>query len=172
MLLFQIPVLPEFLLGRRNARGVGELIRRTSRDPKRFPDEVLEVYRRNARRPGGLRAMLNWYRALIRAGGWRRQGHASRRIETPALLIWGDADAALSIRTTRGTEAYVSDLTLRVLPGVSHWVQQEAPEQVNAILEAWLTGARVPRFMKLDTHGKLAVSPRARIARSVDPAEE
>ena len=29
------------------------------------------------------------------------------------------------------------DFTLRYLP-VSHWVQQEAPEAVNEILEAWL----------------------------------
>jgi epoxide hydrolase 4 len=28
------------------------------------------------------------------------------------------------------------------LPGVSHWVQQEAPEQVNALLDDWLS-ARV-----------------------------
>ncbi|MEO2168065.1 MAG: alpha/beta hydrolase, partial [bacterium] len=33
---------------------------------------------------------------------------------------------------------------LRYLPGVSHWVQQEAPETVNRMLEAWLSGAPVP----------------------------
>jgi pimeloyl-ACP methyl ester carboxylesterase len=54
------------------------------------------------------------------------------------LLIWGDADAALSVRNLRGTERYVSDLTLRILPGVSHWVQQEAAESVNSILREWL----------------------------------
>ena len=36
------------------------------------------------------------------------------------------------------------DLTVRYLPRVSHWVQQEAPEAVNAMLEAWLTGQPVP----------------------------
>jgi pimeloyl-ACP methyl ester carboxylesterase len=59
-------------------------------------------------------------------------------------MIWGEEDTALDKATTRGTEAYVKDLTLRYLPGVSHWVQQEAPEKVNAMLEAWLTGAPVP----------------------------
>jgi pimeloyl-ACP methyl ester carboxylesterase len=34
--------------------------------------------------------------------------------------------------------------TLRYLPNVSHWVPQEAPETVNAMLEAWLTGRPVP----------------------------
>jgi pimeloyl-ACP methyl ester carboxylesterase len=32
----------------------------------------------------------------------------------------------------------------RFLPGVGHWVQQEAPDEVNEILSAWLTGAPVP----------------------------
>ena len=41
-------------------------------------------------------------------------------------------------------EDFVDDLVLRYLPQVSHWVQQEAPETVNAMLGAWLSGARVP----------------------------
>jgi hypothetical protein len=28
---------------------------------------------------------------------------------------------------------------------VSHWVQQEAPETVNAMMEAWLLGKTVPQ---------------------------
>ena len=45
---------------------------------------------------------------------------------------------------TKGTERLVDDLTLRYLPNTSHWVQQDAPEEVNAIPEAWLTGKPVP----------------------------
>lgn len=139
VLFFQIPWLPEALLGAGQARAVGEAIRRTSRDPSRFPDEVLAVYRENASRPGGLRAMLNWYRALVRGGGANRlRKQQWPRIEVPTSLIWGDADAALSVRTLRGTEQFVSHLTVRVLPGVSHWVQQGAAERVNALLREWL----------------------------------
>ena len=147
---FQLPVLPEFLLGRRQGRAAAELIRRTSRGPARFPDEVLEVYRANAARPGGLTAMVHWYRAALRGGGMRRFfGRDIPAIHVPTLFLWGDADVALSRRTTRVTEQYVSDLTFRVLPGVSHWVQQEAPEAVNAMLEAWLAGRRVPEYSEL-----------------------
>ena len=39
----------------------------------------------------------------------------------------------------------VKDSTLRFLSDVSHWVQQEAPETVNAMIEAWLTGKEVPK---------------------------
>jgi pimeloyl-ACP methyl ester carboxylesterase len=65
-------------------------------------------------------------------------------IETPTLMIWGEEDSALGVETTYGTGEYVRDLTIRYLPGVSHWVQQEAPETVNAMLEAWLQDKPVP----------------------------
>lgn len=150
VLLFQIPWLPELLLGAFRARAVAEMIRRTSCKPRRFSEEALEVYRQNASRPGRLTAMLNWYRASWRAGGLNtlfRQHYP--KIETPTLLLWGDADAALSIRTTRGTDQYVSNLTFRVLHGVSHWVQQEAHEAVNAMMGAWLEGKPVPSYEEL-----------------------
>lgn len=150
MLFFQLPWLPEFLLGRRQGRATSELIRKTSRNPARFPDEDLEIYRANAIRHGGLTAMINWYRALFRGGALR--GFSSNDIaiiHIPTLLLWGDADVALSILTTRGTEKYVSNLTFRVFPGVSHWIQQEAPDEVNAMVEAWLLGRRVPEYSEL-----------------------
>ena len=147
---FQLPWLPELLLGRNKGRATSAVFRKTSRNPAKFPDEVLEVYRANAARPGGLTAMINWYRALMRGGGLGRmsQGGISV-IETPTLFLWGDADSALSFATTQGTEKYVANLTFRVFPGVSHWIQQEAPDEVNAMIEAWLNGRRVPEYSEL-----------------------
>jgi pimeloyl-ACP methyl ester carboxylesterase len=118
-----------------------------------FPDEALEMYRANAARPGGLTAMLNWYRALFR-GGWLRRFRSrnsrnSSVMQVPTLFLWGDADTALGFRNTQGTEKYVAHLTFRVFPDVSHWIQQEAPEQVNAMIEAWLVGRRVPEYSEL-----------------------
>ena len=150
LLFFQLPWLPEKLLGRRQGRGASELILKTSRDPARFPDDALEIYRANAARPGGLRAMLNWYRALLRSRELRGIfRHNTPTIDVPTLLLWGDHDVALGIGTTRDTEKYVSNLTFRVFPGVSHWMQQEAPEAVNAMLEAWLSGKPVPEYHEL-----------------------
>jgi pimeloyl-ACP methyl ester carboxylesterase len=53
-------------------------------------------------------------------------------------MIWGEADSALGVELTSGYEGLVTDFTLKRLPNVSHWVQQEAPEKVNAILTDWL----------------------------------
>lgn len=147
ILFFQLPGVPEWLLGRDSARAVGESIRRSSVDRSRFPDEVVEVYRRNAAQPGALTAMVNYYRALVRGGGAKRQREAGYPlIEVPTLMIWGEDDVALTKETTYGTEEYVRDLTVRYLPRVSHWVQQEAPEIVNPMIEAFLTGRPVPNM--------------------------
>lgn len=131
-LFFQLPAAPEWLLGRGGAKTIADAFRRGGR----LTEADIEIYRRNALRPGGLTAMVNWYRAAFRYGGLARRDFPT--IETPTLMIWGDADFALDVRTALGTEAHVRDLTFRRLAGVSHWVQQEAPEAVNALLEAWL----------------------------------
>ncbi len=143
LFFFQIPWLPEKLLCARGAKAVGDAFTKSAVDPTRFPDEVTDVYRSAALRPGAMRSMINYYRALFRGG---RAGVAEELpvIDTPTLLIWGLEDVALSKETTDGTNDHVSDLTMRFLPDVSHWVQQEAPETVNAMLLAWLSGHPVP----------------------------
>jgi pimeloyl-ACP methyl ester carboxylesterase len=100
-----------------------------------LPEAVVDAYRANILRPGAATAMVNYYRAAARG---RRDTGAWRTIDVPVLLLWGDADTALDIATTRGTEAMAPDLTFRRLAGVSHWVQQDAPDAVNVALREWL----------------------------------
>ena len=142
---FQLPGLPEWLLGRRGARAIERIFERSVTYPERFPPEIRAAFREAAAQPGALTAMLNYYRAFLRGGGARRQHDLGfPPIETPTLVLWGEADTALGTEMLRNLERWVPDLTLRRLPGISHWVQQDAPDEVNAALEAWLTGAPVP----------------------------
>jgi pimeloyl-ACP methyl ester carboxylesterase len=143
ILFFQLPWLPEFVLGLNRAEPIARAFRSTAANPGQFPDSVLDVYRRNALVPGALTAMLDWYRATVR----NARRYASRSyppIDVPTLMIWGEADVALGKETTLGTEQYVRDLTVRYLPHISHWVQQDAPGIVNAMLGAFLRAERVP----------------------------
>jgi epoxide hydrolase 4 len=133
---FQIPWLPERMLTANNARAVGEMFRGMAVNKAAFPDDVLDHYRQNALKPGAMTAMINYYRANLRVLADRST--PAPMIETPTLMIWGEADAALSIENTRGYEKLVRDFTLERLPRVSHWVQQEAPDEVNARLASWL----------------------------------
>lgn len=140
---FQLPWLPEKLI----SLGDGAAIRRAfsgmAVDTSRFPQQVLDVYAGAARRQA-LTPMLNWYRAAFR-GGLGRGAKPLPVIETPTLMIWAEADTALDIANIRGTQHHVRDLTLKTLPNVSHWVQSERPDLVNAILHDWLSARRASR---------------------------
>lgn len=139
VLFFQLPWLPEHLLSMFDYRAIRQAFVGMAVDKSRFPEEVLRFYRDEAARPGALTAMVNYYRALVRGGGAERQRRLGYpRIDVPTLMIWGEEDAALGKETTYGTEQFVSHLTLHYLRGVSHWVQQEAPETVNRLLLDWL----------------------------------
>jgi len=145
ILFFQIPWLPEFLLRLGNAKVIGSMFLDMAVNKEQFPEDVLEVYRRAARKPGALRAMVNYYRALVRGGGMKRlrkRGYPS--VETPTLMIWGEQDAALGKELTFGTERHVKQFTIRYLPNASHWVQQDDPETVNEMLRAWVRRETVP----------------------------
>ena len=147
---FQLPWLPERILAAGNAEWIARAFRGMAVDKSRFPESVLDHYRRNALRPGALTAMINWYRANFRSP-FTSIGNAAqpRRLGVPTLMLWGERDAALGKELTYGTDALVDDLTLRYLPGVSHWVQQEAPEAVNAMISAWLKDEPVPEYTNL-----------------------
>lgn len=133
---FQIPSLPEWMMTRDGARAVGEAFTNMAVDKSRFPPEVTEVFRAAALKPGAMKAMIDYYRANRDLIGHYRGG--APVIEVPTLMVWGEEDAAIGIEASEGYEGLVRDLTLRRMPGVSHWVQQEAPERVNAALAEWL----------------------------------
>ena len=136
---FQIPWLPEWMLARREARAIGETMLRSSSAPERFPRELLRETCANAAEPGALTAMIDWYRAFVRGGGLRRQlRQGFPVIEVPTLLVWGEEDRFLAKDTTVGTDEFVRHLTVQFLPGVSHWVQQDATEQCNELLREFL----------------------------------
>ena len=127
---FQVPVLPDRML----AAGGGAAVRRMFRGLP-IPPEIVDVYARQIAEPGAATAMLNWYRATRHTEGMPRLDTV---IATPTLVIWGEADVALDVIGLDGTERYVTDLRIERLPGISHWVQQHAPERVNELLRGFL----------------------------------
>ncbi len=145
ILFFQLPWLPEWSLARRNFAGFMKAFSAAAGKPERLDRDDLRQFREAAAQPGALTAMINYYRALIRGRGARRlAARGFPTIETPTLMVWGAADPILIPETTDGADKWVKDLTRRFIPGVGHWVQQEAPDEVNDILSAWLTDESVP----------------------------
>lgn len=138
---FQIPWLPEYLLGRDQASVIGRMLYGSAVQKAAFPPDVLARYRQAMSTPGTLRAALSYYRQLVRRGA-RPYRSRTLRVDAPTLLIWGEQDIALGIELTRDLDAWVPDLQVRYLPESGHWVQQELPEQVNRLMLGFLEGCQ------------------------------
>lgn len=140
MFFFQLPGIPERAMTRKGAQAIRNAFHGMAVDKANFTPDVLDRYAKDAQRPGAMTGMINWYRAAFRLGGKLRGPWP--KLETPTLIVWGEEDAALGIELLDGTDDHVRDLTIERLPGVSHWVQQEAPQKVNPILQRWLAKPR------------------------------
>ena len=143
VLLFQLPGLPEWYLAKNAHHAIGAAFASMAVDRSRFPLDVIEHYQREAARPGAIAGMLAYYRAAVRFPSTARGGHT---VDAPTLIVWGQNDTALGGELAVESMGHLREGTLRWIPDCSHWVQQEAPEQVNAILEPWLGGQEPPVF--------------------------
>jgi pimeloyl-ACP methyl ester carboxylesterase len=145
ILFFQLPGLPEWVTTRNRAEALIRSFTDQVKNPSVFEPGAIETFRENILVPGAATAMINYYRANSRV---IFDAALDRKIECPTLLVWGDNDAFADIVLTQGYEDFVRDFTLAIVPGVSHWVQQEAPDRVNAMLTKWM-----------DDHGLAPASP-------------
>lgn len=136
---FQIPWLPEFLLGLNHADGIARMLYSSAVQKTAFPPDVLAHYRDAISKPGALTASINYYRTLFRHPRSASTGTRSNSIEVPTLLIWGEQDIALGIELTHHLEQWVPRLRVERLPDSGHWVQQEKPERVNELILEFLS---------------------------------
>jgi pimeloyl-ACP methyl ester carboxylesterase len=136
---FQLPWLPEALLGYNHAEAIGRSIYASAVQKSAFPPDVLMRYRAAMSKPGALTAALDYYRATFRRGSFGfAPARPQTRINAPTLLIWGEQDVALGINLTHGLEQWVPNIQIRRIPDSGHWVQQEKPGDVNDFLQAFL----------------------------------
>jgi pimeloyl-ACP methyl ester carboxylesterase len=134
MLYFRIPWLPETLFSLSPRRTVNYFFRKIAVRKDAFTDEDLREFAEAMGQPGALRAMIHWYRAAFRYRPTKRV----RPIEAPTLLIWAKDDVALGVELTHGLEKWVPDLKLHYVNDCGHWVQNEAPDEVNTALLEFL----------------------------------
>jgi epoxide hydrolase 4 len=138
VLFFQLPSLPERVLSAGRFRLIRELFRRTPARHGTFSEDDIDLYVAALARPGALTAALAYYRDNLRGDGLRQAASASIGAET--LVIWGDRDPALSTLLLNGLERVVPRLSIHRIPDAGHWVQNEAPDEVNRVLVDFLLG--------------------------------
>ena len=105
--------------------------------PRFMSDAELGVYVEAFKRTG-FTGGLNWYRNLDR--NWELLApFRDRAIEQPACFITGERDPVRQFMPASLMAGHVRDLRAEVVvEGAGHWVNQEAPEPVNAALLAFL----------------------------------
>jgi pimeloyl-ACP methyl ester carboxylesterase len=80
--------------------------------------------------PGALTAALNWYRAMS-ADAVGDVG----KISVPTLYVWSTQDIALGRQAAEATAQWVSGpYRFEILEGVSHWIPEAAPQDLNRLL--------------------------------------
>jgi pimeloyl-ACP methyl ester carboxylesterase len=124
MLFFQLPWLPERQISsgkpwERALRSTGMSSEAAARDAELMRDR------------GAASGALNWYRAIALSGA----GALRAKITVPTLYVWSDGDTAIGPKGAALTSRFVAGpYTYEVLEGVSHWIPEEAPEQLDALL--------------------------------------
>jgi pimeloyl-ACP methyl ester carboxylesterase len=131
---FQLRGLAEWLLRRRDFALMRRAMRASSA-PGTFSEADLDRYAAAWAQPGALSAMLGWYRAFSR-WTWPRllRPPAPPSISVPSVILWGEQDTALGVELAEASARLLRNGRLIRFPGVSHWVQHEASDRVNAEL--------------------------------------
>lgn len=143
MLLFQLPWVPEWFLTRNGAAQVARALRGGSAIREAWPRQETDRYREAFLQPGAARAALGYYRAAFRGWGAVRRDGRARPIAAPTLIVWGARDRFLGRETVDPAKmspyfAPGNAPAIRFLEEAGHFVQNEAPERVNAAMREWL----------------------------------
>ena len=95
--------------------------------------EDSEIFLSRLRDPARARASVQYYRSFqlrevpaITAGRYRREP-----MRTPTLLLFGTEDKVQPAAGLKGVEDRADDLTVELVPGVGHFIADEAPDLVR-----------------------------------------
>ena len=111
--------------GRGPGAGLRDLYERTG-----LSEEGAKPYVDLLVQPGALTAALNWYRA---ASAVDMAGLGP--IAMPTMYVWSTNDPALGREGAEATREFVAGpYRFEVLEGISHWIAEEAPDVLNALM--------------------------------------
>jgi epoxide hydrolase 4 len=143
MLFFQIPLLPEWLISLNDFAAVERSLKDAPGNKDAFTETDIAVYKKALREPNALTSAVNFYRANFTSIFFKqkRENEELRddRVRVPTLLIYGERDKFIVPETLRDVNRFV-DAPYREarFKRYGHWIQNEAPMEVNAELASFL----------------------------------
>lgn len=135
---FQLPYLPE----RRMTRG--DLAVRVLTEwgaPGWLRPDVAQTYRSAAQVPFAAHSAMEALRWLVRStpriDGQRYLGAVREPVQVPVLQLHGEGDRCIPVGVAGAPNG--RPYRFEVVPGAGHFLAEEAPEQVTALLLDWLS---------------------------------
>lgn len=116
---------------------VHKILRQAYRDPAAVTDELVELLMAPAADPGAADVFL----AFTRYSQGPLPEDLLAVLPCPALLIWGAADPWEPVDLGRQLADHAAVEQFIALPNVGHCPQDEAPDQVNPLLQDWILRA-------------------------------
>ncbi|MGH3933723.1 MAG: alpha/beta fold hydrolase [Pseudonocardiaceae bacterium] len=143
---FQIPWLPERSLTREGAALVERILRSGAGSRWRASSEFTRAaqrYREAMLIPGTAHCALEYYRwvgrSQFRFDGRRLARAVNRAARVPVLQVHGaEGPYVLESTARRSVQWAGHSYRYEVLPGVGHFVQQEAPEHITTLIAGFL----------------------------------
>ena len=130
---FQLP-FAERSIRKNDYAVVRKLFRNDPVSDDAFTPEEIDAYVDAIAQPGALTAALNYYRAAARAV----VSYKPTVIDDEVLVLWGEKDTALGKELAKPPQKWVPNHTVIRFPNASHWVQNDAWEDVNKhLIEHW-----------------------------------
>ncbi len=106
--------------------------------PPWMTEEELDYYVEKFEK-GGFRGPINRYRCMD-LDHEQLPEMQDRKIEIPALFVYGEADGVMTFSTMDPMKQLVPNLKIVSFPGAGHWTQQERPQETNEALIEFLNG--------------------------------
>jgi len=122
---FQIPFIPESFMSFNMTKTVNAVFKTRNIAVNEADQEILSS---SMAQPGAAKAMVDYYRALLREVIFGKTFIG--KVEVPVLILWGESDVAL-VRGCADCVKWVPRVQVQYIPKVSHWVQYEVPEIVK-----------------------------------------
>ena len=102
------------------------------------PDADVDAYLSRLGTFEALDAAINWYRAPRVASGALALRDVPP-VTVPTMYLWGDQDATVGRVAAEATADFVTGpYRFEVLPGVGHFITDQASDRVNELLREWL----------------------------------